>query len=387
MSHDEGDTGREVSSCLEVVFRALPQSSLPPVEQMLWAVDADLEDQYELCYGAKSFWDKKHKALDWSVLADRLQERLNSLPSKKVEDDFSTKYRRDKLSNWVIYALENAGRKDEILPLCRKEVEITGSYPRLVEWLREFKRYKEAEEWIDKGIKATRAKWPGIAAGLRNALREMREKEGDWLQAASFRAEDFFQAPSLETYKELQKAAQKAKVWPEVSSAAMAFLETGKNPEKSPSWPLPETGVAKIREVRQRSFPITEALIDIAMAEKRTDDVLHWYDLQKTKKTFWGGDAYRDDQIAAAVADQYPDRAVNIWKKLAENEMSLTKPKAYEAAAVYLRKAQKLMGKMEKKEEWQKYIADLRRANERKRRFVEILDRLEDRPILRAEEK
>ncbi|MCX5914319.1 MAG: hypothetical protein NTV04_20595, partial [Deltaproteobacteria bacterium] len=387
MSHDEGDTGREVSSCLEVVFRALPQSSLPPVEQMLWAVDADLEDQYELCYGAKSFWDKKHKALDWSVLADRLQERLNSLPSKKGEDDFSTKYRRDKLSNWVIYALENAGRKDEILPLCRKEVEITGSYPRLVEWLREFKRYKEAEEWIDKGIKATRAKWPGIAAGLRNALREMREKEGDWLQAASFRAEDFFQAPSLETYKELEKAAQKAKVWPEVRSAAMAYLETGKHPEKSPSWPLPETGITSIRESRSSSFPVTEALIDIAMAEKRIEDVLRWYDQRKPKKSYWLGDSYKEDQIATAVAGQYPDRAVAIWKKVAEEEIALTKPKAYEAAAVYLRKAKKLMGKMEKKEEWQKYIAGLRRANERKRRFVEILDRLEDRPILRAEEE
>ena len=121
------------------------------------------------------------------------------------------------------------------------------------------------------------------------------------------------------------------------------------------------------------------------MAEKLTDDVLHWYDLQKNRKTSWMGDIYRDDEIASAVAGQYPDRAVAIWKKLAEKQISLTKPKAYEAAAVYLRKAQKLTGKMEKREEWQKYIADLRRTNERKRRLVEILDRMEDRPILGAE--
>ncbi len=79
--------------------------------------------------------------------------------------------------------------------------------------------------------------------------------------------------------------------------------------------------------------------------------------------------------------------AVDILKRVAENEISLTKPKAYEAAAVYLRKARKLMGKMEKKEDWQKYIADLRRANERKRRLVEIIDRLEDRRVLGAEKK
>ena len=39
MSHDDGEVGMEISSCLDVVFRALPQSSLPPVEQMLWMID------------------------------------------------------------------------------------------------------------------------------------------------------------------------------------------------------------------------------------------------------------------------------------------------------------------------------------------------------------
>jgi uncharacterized Zn finger protein len=387
MSHDEGETGMEISSCLEVVFRALSQSSLSPVEQMLWAVNVELEDEYDLCYGAEFFWKKKHKTSDWSILADKLLARLNALRAKKGDDDFSSKYRRDNISNWVIQALEKAGRTDEIIPLCQREAEITGGYPRLVEWLRKFKRLKEAEECIEKGIKATRGKWPGIASGLRTVLREMREEEGDWTRAAGFRAEDFFQGPSLTTYKELQKAAQKAKVWPEVRSAAMTYLETGKHPEKRPSWPLPETGVAGIREVRPGSFPAIEALIDIAMAEKRIDDVIRWYDERKPEKSYWLGDHYKDDQIAAAVADQYPDRAVDIWKSLAENEISLTKPKAYEAAAVYLRKARKLMGKMEKKEDWQKYIADLRRANERKRRLVEIIDRLEDRPILGAEKK
>ncbi len=59
MSHDEGETGTEISSCLEVVFQALPQSSLSPVEQMLWVIDAELEDEYELCYHSESFWKKK----------------------------------------------------------------------------------------------------------------------------------------------------------------------------------------------------------------------------------------------------------------------------------------------------------------------------------------
>ena len=34
MSHDEGETGEEIASCLDIVFRALPHSSRSPAEQM-----------------------------------------------------------------------------------------------------------------------------------------------------------------------------------------------------------------------------------------------------------------------------------------------------------------------------------------------------------------
>ena len=83
MSHDEGETGNEISSCLEIVFRALSQSSLPPVDQMLWVIEAELEDEYELCYGSESFWKKKQKTSDWSAVADILSERLNKLQPAK----------------------------------------------------------------------------------------------------------------------------------------------------------------------------------------------------------------------------------------------------------------------------------------------------------------
>ncbi len=60
MSDDEGETAEEIAACLDIVFRALPQSSRAPAEQMRWAVEADLADEYELCRGAKAFWDRNH---------------------------------------------------------------------------------------------------------------------------------------------------------------------------------------------------------------------------------------------------------------------------------------------------------------------------------------
>ena len=381
MSHDEGETAAEISSCLDVVFRALPQSSLPPAEQMLWAVEAGLEDEYDLCHGAESLWEQKHTVADWNILAQKLIERLNHFQSAKGEDSYSRNYQRDRLSDWVIHALENAGRYEEIIPLCEREAEKAGSYIRLVNYLKKAKRWEEAEQWIHKGIKATQNQWPGIANGLRTALREMREKEGDWLSVAAFRAEDFFREPTLNTFQELQKEAERAKVWPAVREAAMHYLKAGELPRSNTPWPLPQIGVIETIETTQREFPLIDMLIDIAIAEKRPDDVIRWYDQRKSREMGWWWSGSQDDKIAGALVDRYPDRALEIWKRLAENQIALTKPKAYEVAAGYLRKVRRVMKKMEREKEWQSYIAELRQVNAKKKRLLEILDSLSGRRI------
>lgn len=385
MSHDEGETGEEISSCLDIVFQALPKSSLSPVEQMLWMIDAELKDEYELCYGAESFWKKKQKSSDWSIVADRLLERLNKFQPAKGDDNFSRSYHRDNLTNWIIRSLENSGRNEEIIPLCEREALITGSFTRLVDVLKKAKRWEEAEQWIHKGVKATQKQYPGIAKQLKDALREIREKEGNWLKVAAFRVEDFIQSPSVQTFKDMKKAGEKANMWQEVRAGTLHYLESGKHPRTSPSWPLPKTGVKEEREFRKSEFPMTSVLIDLAIEEKRPDDALKWYDHKKSKKeVYWYGAGYQDDQVAEAVAGHYPDRAIDIWKSIADRQIALTKPKAYEEAARYLKKAQSLLKKLKREEEWKDYLVKLRQANARKPKLIEILTRLEGRRIIES---
>jgi uncharacterized Zn finger protein len=128
---------------------------------------------------------------------------------------------------------------------------------------------------------------------------------------------------------------------------------------------------------------MTDVLIDIAIEEKRVDDVLRWYDQLKSKKQiFWGGDSYQEDKIAGAVVDLYPDRAIALWKNLAEKQIALTQPKAYETAAVYLRKVHHFLKKLERENEWKDYLLQLRQTNARKKRLIQILDRLDSRRII-----
>lgn len=383
MSHDEGETGEEIASCLDIVFRALSHSSRSPAEQMRWAVEADLSDAYELCRGAKAFWDKSYPTKAWNALAKHLASRLAQDRSAKSRDDFSDTFRRDRLSNWLILSLERAGRHEEIIPLCRQEAERTGSYLRLVEQLRKAKRWEEAEQWIRKGIVATEKRWPGIASQLRASFVEMRKGAQDWTSVAALHADDFFAEPSLKTFQTLQQAAKRAGVLPAVRAAALHYLETGAVPKPSTlPWPLPDGGLKPAIERPAARPPMTDTLIDIAIAEKRPDEVLRWYDQRKPRPRGWDYGWFAEDRIAEAVMEAYPDRAVAIWKQLAERQIALTKPKAYEEAAGYLRKALRVQKQLGKEQEWLGYLASLRRANERKRRLVQILDTLSGRRII-----
>jgi uncharacterized Zn finger protein len=296
---------------------------------------------------------------------------------------FLEHFRRDRLSNWLILALERAGRREEIIPLCRQEAEKTGSYLRFVEHLKKAKQWEEAEEWIRKGIVATEKRWPGIAAQLRTAFREMREEQQKWHSAAALRADDFFLEPSVQTFQALEQAAQRAGVGPEVRAAAMQYLETGTRPQPSTQlWPLSESEVKTTTGRLPIQPPMTDILIDIAIAEKRPDEVLRWYDRRKPRSRGWGSGWFTEDRIAEAVVAKYPERAVAIWKQLAEEQIALTKPKAYEAAADYLRKVGRVLKQQGKEQDWQGYLTVLRRAHERKRRFVETLDILAGRRIV-----
>ena len=94
-------------------------------------------------------------------------EHLDQLKPDKEKDAFSRHYRRDRLASWIVEALKMAGKSNEAVELCEKEAPKTGSYVRLVNLLRETGRRDEAEKWIQKGIKETEKKWPGISSQLR----------------------------------------------------------------------------------------------------------------------------------------------------------------------------------------------------------------------------
>ena len=391
MEYDqEGEIAMEISGCMNIVFEALAGSPRLAHERMLEAFELEMKDDYEIT-GGHGFWGEDFSREDWKNFAEILKTRLREIDEGQFPE--YSAWDRKLLVDRLIQALQKAGLFEEAIPICEHEAEKTDSYERLVGLLLEAGRKEKAVEWIFRGVRKTQNEKPWTAHELRQSLFKIKEEEGDLLFAAALQAEEFFRDPKLPSYLDMREAAEKAGVWQEVRETVHGYLEKGdmpavlaRNIAETSVLPktLPPTGLLEPGSFKEIKPPVLDLLIKIAIEEKAPDEVLRWY--EELKK---GGDEERrygnyidENQIANAIGRQYPDIAIGIWKKLAEELISRTKVDAYREAAVHLRKIKETMEAGRQKGKWKVYLCGIRDENKRKKRLIEILDKLETDRII-----
>lgn len=405
---DEGETAMGLGDCLGVVFDALAKSSLSAPDKILYAIDACLQDDYDVVGDAVGkILNAKWGSADWSIVADRLAKRLQKTPSTKGQDDFSQKYARDCLSRYLLDALDHAGRAGELLAVYEAEARATGNYGRLVDYLIAENQYEDAERWASEGIEQTHQKYPGTAAGLAKSLCDLARRKKQWDVVAAHAASEFFNRPSSQTFQELEAAAKKAKYFEPVRDAALRFLESGVAPIRiapdgrkgqkttiDPAWPLPLPAylvpLMLARETKRKSQPYYAVLLDMAIKDKRPDDVLRWYEAETTptKQTLRGphffGNYYDSDRVAKAVATAYPQRALEIYRRKLDANLKQANTSAYQTCAVCLRNMRPIYKALDQDDHWNELLADVRHNYRNRPRFMEILDKLEGRSIVQS---
>ncbi len=384
----EGESSASIGACLDVLFRALDRSSMSPADRIEWVLDMALADEYELCSEAfENLWDKDYAKSDWSEVCDRLAQRLEAREQTPVVDGRSTDYKRRLIVDWLISAMEKAGREEEILPLCKREAPITLTYNRLVDRLMAEGAWDEARRWCRQGLEAIQDRYPGLQAQLRERLRTINQHSGNPLAGLAIQAEEFFASPDSEGFLALCNAARGQGVGEGVEAWGRHYLQTGRRPRRGRKrksapdmdWPLPAPEVEMPAPRDKVEAPMVDALIRLAIAEKKPNEVVKWYDYEsRSEAPYWMHDDSLDDNVAEAIASTHPDRAVAIWKDLAEAEIARVKPAGYREAVPYLRKVRDVLTRSGREGEWEEYLAALRQQNKRRPRCIEQLYRLED---------
>ncbi|MFO0950589.1 MAG: SWIM zinc finger family protein [Isosphaeraceae bacterium] len=430
-ANDEGEAAMALAECVPVVFRAVTRSSLPVPDRLIFAIDAVLEDGNDVLEDAPDVvLNAPARPEDWSKVADTLLARLEP-DTTKGRDDFSSHYRRDRLSGWAARALEKAGRADEVRALYESEARATLSYERLVRHLQDLGLHDEAERRAREGIFATASKYAGIARNLSETVRDRAVKRKRWDVVAGHAAYDFFfNRPSASSFDELMKAAKKAGVEKPVREAALKFLETGSVPYRAtfaepsavkppaprgrlralpaerpepppakkvtpaPGWPLPfpDYLVPMLRQPREDDAPRPhlDVLLDMALKAGDNDAALRWYDRMKSERKNsyssynFGFDRSYADRVAEAVSKTHPDRSIAIYTDALNAQLPHAQKSAYDAATAYLKKLRPLYEATGRAAEWSALVASIREKYRNRPLFMECLDRLDPRPIVQT---
>lgn len=379
-SDDDGATAMDIGECLEVVVDAVPQSSLPRPQQLLWLIERRLSDEFGLLDGGTRVLEgKEYSREDWRVVATALEERLQAKTVSQTANS-SEVYHRQGVVDCLLDAYQRAGLSERIQPLLEAEVERCRNYEQLVNHLLHVGDRDLARQWCIRGFNATIEQSPGLAAGLQKQLRIMAEEEKQTELVAAYRAQDFFLHPTVENFKELRKSLDKNPLWPKLREQVLAFLEGERRPDLPgkkgvpTDWPLPAPEVVFPPD-KGRGMPGSKLvpLIDIAILEKRFDEVVRLYEVaRKSRIEGWG----MGERVAQAVAKTHPELSLSIWRAKVDGLIALVKPQAYNEAASFLRHMRKVYEAGGRLNDWQALLAELRRTHKAKRRLLEVLDNL-----------
>ena len=114
------EVAQSLQECLDVVFRALPASSLSPAEQLLWVLNRAADDEYGVLDEADDFLAQGGYARDaWRAAAESLEERLADMPLSRKRDS-SDAYRRSRVFEQLTRAWIEAGQEGRVVSVLQR---------------------------------------------------------------------------------------------------------------------------------------------------------------------------------------------------------------------------------------------------------------------------
>jgi hypothetical protein len=353
----EAEDSDEFGIVIEALTDVLKQSKDDAADIILWTYKTYHKSDFGIGIDALKTLQEHHgTAKDWSNAADKIfAGKDKSLSCIRLKEK--------------IEILDKARRQNEATELLRREAKQVHELQLLIHRLIKLDLLDEAEQRIQELCRK-----PNFRYGKwKNALKTIAEKRKDWQTLVSIQAADFFEHTQRDNLQALLQTVDKLKNKKGLREEITAFLETGILPSKK--WTLPPFEFAVMPK---RTKPHYAVLCQWAIDEKRTDDVLHWFDVFVKSRASCHLNTI---EVADAIVEKYPERALTIYRKQAEYEFEQTRH--YEDGIKLLRKAKVALAKMQQPDEWDNIIAEVRICHKRKPNLMQLLDELEAGSIVK----
>lgn len=367
-SNDEGDAQRQIQECVSIASEALNYASMNNSEKLIMAINAVIDDGFGTFDDLYRYIEKEHDVATWTVVADELKERLDKF---STDNDFLTRYKREKISKYVLMAYEKYKTKDEILDFCKEEAIKGGKWLRHINKLKDFKMYERAEDEAKYALVSLKKSDDRRQySDIQEVIAQLALKRGDKSVLLRLKQEKFLDNPSLSTYQDLLKISKQMKNLEEMKDWAISYLRTGKAKREGAL----KAPFEKESSNWRTSFPDFESLIDIAKFEDRVEDIYLLY--KEMKKGGSKNFMYQGNKIAEYLADDYPEASIELWKRSIEEVISRRVAKRYKDSIYYFNKVKKAYKKLNQQNKWKDYLVEIRAEYKNLPRFIKDTSKL-----------
>lgn len=359
----DGNMGDISSNLEELHHRACETAKEDPVILAKRLFEWEMKSEWDIFCGAVATYAD---VLGTSGLAEyrRLAEiKWKQVPALRPGAEKSQNYGdRSNITSIVEALARQSGDYEMLVEIKSRDLSQPFVFLQIAEIYRKAKQDDKALDWAEKGLRA----FPNINSGLSDFVTEEYHHRGRHTDAMDIIWTEFIKSPSLHSYQKLRANALRSskieKEWTQWRDKALAHLRSFIQSEKRAEKPVKT--IYSWRRVIDHS-----PLVEIFLWEKRFDDA--WQEA-----TTGGCSDYLSLQVADAVASDYPERALPIYKESIAPLIDQTNNSAYDEAIQILRKLRKVMSLLDRENDFDDYLIALRVDYKRKRNFIKLLDGL-----------
>lgn len=269
-------------------------------------------------------------------------------------------------------ALQRSNRQDEISEFKKKLAISFDDYARIIDSLMEAGQYEEAEVWCRKAFTSAYRlnswNWGQIEGKLALILWKLQRP----LEEASIYAKWYFADQKRPVYQKMKDACLRAKVWDVVREGCLSFLRTGTLPDAK-KWPLDPTSL-NVNLPKWVEFPLYTQLMEVALCEQRSDDVLALYQTLVRSKNLYLVRSCEDEALTLLEKD-YPEFVLEEYFRMVRDTCCIYR--ISDSTADLFRKLYALCVKMNRLDAWNRLVKSLLKKNGNNASLVNALQTAE----------
>ncbi len=348
---DDGDIAILAGDCVDGLCSCLEATEEESVDEGKWGVlrnswldtllEAELTDIIlgGMDFAAGAFDTILNNATDqeWALLETRLHNEISQSSNwrrerlvemlgawhslKGQEDEMARLIQEMGTEEQQMFLLLREGNPQEAAVMAKQHFTAQcGTILRLVSAMAESGAAEAGAALLSELLADTKTSHPNYWKWLANYS----QSAGDLKEALKWQYEVALHYHTEESYQTLREIGEKLQNWEQVRARLLKDLEEHK------AW---------------------ETLLQVALLEGEVDQALELLPLVPYHS--WRN--YREE-VAGAATEKHPERALILYRELAEDAIRLKERSSYRKAAQYFRKAKTIYNRLGKSAEWEGYI-------------------------------